>query len=47
MATTAVPANISEEYYQISEAILDSFPKYRLPLDLFRFKEDIAQLLLF
>jgi hypothetical protein len=47
MAITAVPANISEEYYQISEAILDSFPKYRLPLDLFRFKEDIAQLVLF
>lgn len=47
MAATAVPASISEEYYQISEAILDSFPKYRLPLDLFRFKEDIAQLELF
>lgn len=38
---------IVEEYYQISEAILSSFPKYRPPLDLFRFKEDIAQLQLF
>ena len=40
----AVPENISEEYYQISEAILSSFPKYRPPLDLFLLKEDIAQL---
>ena len=44
MAVTAVPENISEEYYQISEAILESFPKYRPPLDFFVFKEDIAQL---
>ncbi len=43
----AVPGNISEEYYQISEAILTSFPKYRPPLDLFRLKEDIGQLQLF
>lgn len=39
----AVPENISEEYYQISEAILSSFPKYRPPLNLYRLKEDIAQ----
>lgn len=45
MATSAVPPDISEEYYQISQAILESFPRYRLPLDLFVFKEDIAQLL--
>ena len=44
MAVAAVPENISEEYYQISEAILESFPKYRPPLDFFVFKEDIAQL---
>lgn len=43
----AVSQNISEEYYQISEAILSSFPKYRPPLDLFRLKEDIAQLQLY
>ncbi|GHV52164.1 HD family phosphohydrolase [Deltaproteobacteria bacterium] len=42
-----VPGNISEEYYQISEAILASFPKYRPPLDLFRLKEDVVQLQLF
>ena len=47
MAVSAVPASISEEYYQISEAILDSFPKYRLPLDLFVFKDDIAQLVVY
>ena len=40
-----VPEKISEEYYQINQAILDSFPKYRPPLDLFVLKEDIAQLL--
>jgi len=47
MAVTAVPASISEEYYQISQAILESFPKYRLPLDLFIFKDDIAQLVVY
>lgn len=40
----AVPDNISEEYYQISEEILSSFSKYRPPVDLFQFREDIAQL---
>lgn len=40
----AVPENISEEYYQISEEILSSFSKYRPPVDLFCFREDIAQL---
>lgn len=44
MASQAVPGNIFEEYYQINQAILDSFPKYRPPLDLFVFKEDIATL---
>lgn len=39
--------NVSEEYYQISETILSSFPKYRPPLNLFRLKEDIGQLQLF
>lgn len=47
MAASAVPASISEEYYQISQAILESFPKYRLPLDLFVFNEDIAQLVMY
>ncbi len=42
---TTIPDNISEEYYQINPDILASFPKYRPPLDLFRFNEDVAQLL--
>lgn len=41
---SAAPGNINEEYYQISEAILSSFPKYRPPLNLYRLKEDIGQL---
>lgn len=39
-----VPENINEEYYQISAEILSSFPKYRPPVDLFRFDEEIAVL---
>lgn len=46
-AKPAVPENISEEYYQISEAILSSFPKYRPPLDLFVFNDAIMQLVTF
>lgn len=41
---TAVPKNIAEEYYQISHEILSSFPKYRPPVDLFQFREDILKL---
>ncbi len=40
----AIPENISEEYYQIAVDMLDSFPKYRPPVDFFRFREDIASL---
>ena len=39
-----VPQNINEEYYQISSEILSSFPKYRPPVDLFTFREDICVL---
>ncbi len=39
-----VPVDISEEYYQISFEIYSSFPKYRPPVDLFQFREDIASL---
>ncbi len=39
-----VPENISEEYYQISDTILSSFPKYRPPLDFFVFNNKIGQL---
>ncbi|MCL1916374.1 MAG: HD domain-containing protein [Desulfovibrionaceae bacterium] len=40
----AVPQSISEEYYQISQAVLSSFPKYRLPLDLFVLDEPSGRL---
>jgi len=39
-----VPANIEEEYYQISEEILSSFPKFHPPVDLFRFNEEALTL---
>ena len=39
-----IPIPIEEEYYQISQEIISSFPKYRLPLPLFRYKADVAQL---
>lgn len=39
---TTIPDNISEEYYQLSPGIMESFPKYRPPIDLFRFREDIG-----
>jgi hypothetical protein len=38
-------AAVAEEYYQISESILDSFPRYRPPLDLFVLDEKVVQLL--
>ena len=41
------PLLVAEEYYQISQEMLDSFPKYRLPLPVFRYKEEVAQLLPF
>lgn len=44
MSSKAVPENINEEYYQISSEILSSFPRYRPPVDLFFFREDIAVL---
>jgi len=40
----AVADNISEEYYQISNDILHSFSKYRPPVDLFQYRDDIKQL---
>lgn len=43
-AASSVPDNIQEEYYQISPEILGSFPRYRPPVDLFVFREDIAVL---
>ncbi len=40
----AVPDNISEEYYQISPDILNSFSKYRPPVDLYQYREEIKAL---
>lgn len=39
-----VPDLVNEEYYQINSEILDSFPKYHPPLNLFFFKEDVARI---
>jgi hypothetical protein len=36
---------LDEQFYQINLDILESFSKYRPPLDLFRFKEDVARVL--
>jgi len=38
-----IPDGLSEEYYQISADILGSFNKYRPPLNIFTFKEDVAR----
>lgn len=38
--------DLHDEYYQASPVILESFPRFRLPLDIFFFKEEVAQLLL-
>jgi len=43
-AGSTIPAKIDEEYYQISEEILSSFPKFRPPVDLFRFNEEALTL---
>lgn len=39
------PIGVAEDYYQISEKVLSSFPKYRLPLDLFTIDEKVSQLM--
>lgn len=41
---SSIPDNIQEEYYQIAKPILESFPKYRPPVDLFVFKLDVGRL---
>ena len=41
------PDSLDEEFYQVSPDILSSFPKFRLPLNLYFFKEEIAQLVPF
>lgn len=47
MAKEDASLMVAEEYYQISPEMLGSFPKYRLPLPVFRYKEEVAQLQLF
>lgn len=39
-----VPHSLNEEYYQINPDILGSFSKYRPPLDIFHFKEEISRI---
>jgi len=38
---------LDEQYYQVNLDILESFSKYRPPLNLFRFKEDVARVIPF
>lgn len=40
-----IPDGLNEEYYQISKDILGSFNKYRPPLNIFSFKEDVARVM--
>ncbi|MBA4356103.1 MAG: HD domain-containing phosphohydrolase [Humidesulfovibrio sp.] len=42
-----IPDALDEEYYQVNLDILESFSKYRPPLDLFRFQEDVARIMPF
>jgi hypothetical protein len=39
-----VPAGLEEEYYQISPDILQSFNKFRPPLNIYRFLEDVGRI---
>lgn len=40
-----IPDGLNEEYYQISTDILGSFNKYRPPLNIFKFKEEVARIM--
>nr|WP_287410980.1 HD domain-containing phosphohydrolase [Pseudodesulfovibrio sp.] len=40
-----IPDGLNEEYYQISADILGSFNKYRPPLNIFSFKEDVSRII--
>ena len=42
--TPDIPAGLEEEYYQISPDILHSFNKFRPPLNLYRFIENLARI---
>lgn len=45
--TTEIPVNLEEQYYQITPAILASFPKYRPAVDLYHFNEAAQSLVIF
>lgn len=42
--TDAAVAAVAEDYYQISQTILESFPKFRIPLNLFLLNEEAVTL---
>ncbi len=44
---SSIVDNLDEEFYQISPDILASFPRFRPPLNLYIFKEDVAQIQLY
>ena len=39
-----IPDALNEEYYQINPDILQSFSKFRPPLNIYRFIEDVARM---
>ncbi len=43
-AKMAVPESLNEEFYQISADIIQSFNKFRPPLDIFVFKEEVGRI---
>lgn len=45
MSNYNIPDGLNEEYYQISQDILGSFNKYRPPLNIYSFKEDVARIM--
>ncbi|QLA17207.1 HD-GYP domain-containing protein [Desulfolutivibrio sulfoxidireducens] len=40
-----LPQDLEEEYYQINRDILQSFNKFRPPLNIYRFREDVSRVL--
>jgi HD-GYP domain-containing protein (c-di-GMP phosphodiesterase class II) len=42
---TDVPEHLNEEFYQINPDILESFSKYRPPLNIYRFNEDVERII--
>jgi len=42
-----LPQEFEEEYYQINSDILQSFNKFRPPLNIYRFREDVGRIILY